>query len=154
MESLYGEKAKVINGVQSADMNASSATGARYKMDEAYRVAIIVHFNAGLGAVDVTLRQHDAAAAGNSKDLVNGNHSFLSLDGADFSKIINDPAAANYTPAGVASAYGIFELEVLPEQMDHENGFSYLSVDVADSAAAKIIGINYHAYDLKVKPVV
>jgi len=154
MESLFGEKVKVVSGVQPADLNAAGATGARVKFDESYRMVFVVHFGAGAGVVDVTLRQHDAAAAGTSKDLSIDNHYFLSLDGAAFTKTEVSVAAANYAPAGTGGAYGILELEVLPEQLDNANGFSWISLDVTDPAAAKVIGVEYLAMDLKKKPVV
>lgn len=142
-------------GVIPQDVNGAAQTGARLKMDDCDRVAIVLSCGDSTGAVlDVTLRQHDAASAGTSKDLEVANKYYHKAGAAtSFTKVEPTVAAANYVLSSVfANDEGIVVLEVESAQLDVENGFAWVSLDVADSTAAKVVGVMYHGHPALKKP--
>ncbi len=128
------------------DMNAAAITGARVALKKFDRVAIVIEMGASTGAVaSFTLRQHNAASSGTSKDIVVANPYYKKVGAADvFTKVEPTVAAAAYDlSADFAGAAGLVIFEVLGEDLDVDGGFAFASVDVADSTAAKLIAIHY-----------
>jgi len=123
------------------DLNTAAITGARVSLAKHKRIAIVISLGASVGAtVQFTLKQHNAALAGTSKDLVVANKYFKKAGAATvFTQVEPTVASASYDlSADFAADGGIVVFEVLAEDLDVNNNFSHISVDVADSAAAKI----------------
>lgn len=124
------------------DLNTAAVTGARVSMKNARRVSFIVSLAAGTTTTThgFTLRQHDAASAGNSKDLSVDNPYYHKVAPATvFTKVSPASAAAAYDlHAVVADAVSIVVFEVLAEQLDIANGYSHVSLDTADSGGAQL----------------
>jgi hypothetical protein len=133
-------------GVLPVDANTAAITGERISLKEMDRVAIVVQMGDSTGAtVDFTLRQHDAASAGNSKDLEVANAYYHKAGAAtSFTKVEPTVASAGYDLSAIFGANeGIVVFEVSEAQLDVENGFSHVSIDIADSAAAKLVSVIY-----------
>lgn len=148
------EKCQIKSGVAvGTDMNTAAITGARVALKKFDRVAIVIEMGASTGAtVQFTLRQHNAATSGTSKNLVIDNKYFKKVGAADiFTQVEPTSAAALYDlSTDYAGAAGIVVFEVLSEQLDVDGGFAFVSVDCADSAAAKLISIKYILKDSRV----
>jgi hypothetical protein len=128
------------------DANTAAITGARVKLSSADRLAIAVHMGDSTSAVvTLTLRQHNAASAGTSKDLSVSNPYYHKVAAAtSFTKVEPAAAAAAYDLAALlANDPGIVVFEVLSEQLDVNNGYYWASIDMADSTAAKLVSAVY-----------
>lgn len=146
MNQYLAEGRALKLGALPQDANANAITGERLHMKEVNRVAIVVQMGDSTGAaVDLTLRQHDAASAGNSKDLSVANAYYHKADTAtSFTKVVPSSAAASYDLASIfAAAEGIVVFEVEESQLDLANGYGYVSIDIADSTAAKVFSVLY-----------
>lgn len=145
METLFMEEKNIKQAGVPADLNASSLTGARVNLSSGDRLAIVVSMGDSTAAVtDFTLRQHDAASAGNSKDLEITNPYFTKV-GSDttFTKNEISTATANIVPTVFAGDEGVVVFEVLSEDLDVNNGFAWVSLNIADPTAAKIFAAVY-----------
>lgn len=123
------------------DLNAAAVTGERINIGKGHRLAIVLTMGDSTGAqVRPTLRQHNAATAGTSKDLEVANAYFHKAGAATvFTKVEPTAAAALYNLDSIfGDAEGIVVFEVLAEDLDVNNGFEFVSVDLADSGAAKV----------------
>lgn len=128
------------------DMNAAAITGARISMSKCDRLAIVLQMGSSTGAVvQATLRQHTAASGGTSKDLSVINPYWKKVGAAtSFTKVVPTVAAALYDLASdFAASAGVVVFEVHGEDLDVNGGYSYVSVDLADSTAAKLLGAMY-----------
>jgi hypothetical protein len=130
---------KVI--VAQADMNTAQ-TGSRVSMKGRNRVAFLCIFGTSTSAtdLDVTLRQHNAATAGTSKDLSVSNVYYHKINAATvFTKVEPTAAAAAYDLfAAVGDNAAMYVFEVLAEDLDTANGFAWVSVDLGDTGATKL----------------
>lgn len=121
----------------------------RIAMDKSNRVAIVCHLESAAVDFDLTLRQHDAAAAGNSKDLSKEIiRYFVKLDGeTKFTEkeVLN---GAQIVDASLNGAKGIVIVEVLAEELDRE-GFGFISGIFTQGAVARVACVEYVAHQLK-----
>lgn len=154
MEGLLSEKNSFKQVAAPADLNGAAVTGARVRLDKAFKVAIVCSFGDSVAAVtSLALQQHDAAAAGNSKALEIKNHYFHKVAAAaKFTKVELSAAASTIAPVVFAADEGILVVEILAEDLDRDNGFDHVSVNVADSTAAKIMSAVYEVHDLREGP--
>jgi len=157
MSKLFLEQ----NGCKSAgapkDINASAFAGERIKMDKGYSLAIVCRLGDSVGAtVQFDLDQHDAAAAGTSKALdIQSNYYHKTDAAASFTKVdvraddavLSDSADLS---AALAADEGTVVFHVEPEHLDTNNDFAYVSLNIADSTAAKIASVTYYVKDIKV----
>jgi hypothetical protein len=111
-------------------------------MKHATRVAFLVSMGASVGATTIfRLKQHNAAAAGTTKNLEVANPYYVKAAPATkFTRV--DPAGVAATAFDLsttfAAAAGLVVFEVLPEDLDVNNGFTHVSLDIDDAAAAKL----------------
>jgi hypothetical protein len=134
---------------------ASGLTGARVKMTNGDRMAIVISIDTSTAStVDITLRQHDAASAGNSKVLAVGNPYYKKIGSATvFSKVEPASPASNYVlTSDLSTAKGIVVFEVLQEDVDTTNGFAWISVDFAAAGTAKLCSVLYVQRNSHFKP--
>jgi hypothetical protein len=128
------------------DMNTAAITGDRVKLSSGNRCAIHIHMGDSTSAVvTFDLKQHNAATAGTSKALSVANpyyHKKAAL--TVFTKVTPASAASQYDLATIfANDEGIVVFEVLAEDLDNDNGYYWMSLDVTDSTAAKLISAVY-----------
>lgn len=133
-------------GVLPVDLNTAAVTGERISMVKGLKLAIVCQLGDSVAAlVRPTLRQHNAASAGTSKDLSVANPYFYKK-GADtsFTKVEPSSAAALFNLDTIFAAdEGIVVFEVHPEDLDVNGNFTHVSVDFADSTAAKLCSVLY-----------
>lgn len=145
MENFLAEKkvAKLVTAP--VDGNTAAITGGRVDMKNLKRVAFIVALAAGTTTTThgFTLRQHDAASAGNSKDLLVDNPYYHKVGVATaFTKVQSDTLAATYNlHAVLADSASVVVFEVLAEQLDVNGAFRYASLDIADTGGAQLVSV-------------
>lgn len=118
----------------------ASTTGVRVSMKHADRLTLIALLGASTASTgQFTLRQHTAATGGTSKDLVTANPYFVKGSADDkFTKVEPTSAAALVDVSTKFSTdSGILVLEVMGENLDTNNGFTHVSVDIAAAGTAK-----------------
>jgi len=155
MENLLSEQTAIKQVMAPVDLNTAAVTGARIKLEKGHRIAAVLSMGTSTAAVvEVTLRQHNAASAGTSKDLV-GNKPHFTKSGAEtsFTKVEQVTALAlKDVSTQFASNGGILVVEASAEELDINNGFAWFSIDIADTTAAKLGSAVYHLHDMKFQP--
>lgn len=145
MNKFFMEEYALKTVVAPVDLNTAAVTGARVSMKNARRISIICVLAAGSSTTthQFTLRQHDAASSGNSKDLEVANPYYHKIGAATvFTKVDPTVAAALYNLHGIlADSAAIVVFEVLAENLDVANGYAWVSLDTADSGGAQIASV-------------
>lgn len=145
MERYLAEKLCPKSVVDPVDLNTAAVTGNRVLIQDAKRVTFVcvVGTSTSATALQFTTRQHNAASSGTSKDLVEANPYYTKIDVATaYTKVSPVSAAAlKDLLASVGDHKAVLIFEVLAEDLDVENGFNYVSIDTADSGAAKLCSI-------------
>jgi len=128
----------VLSGIIPVDLQTGANTGLRIKMDDADTAAIVFYAGKGKAGDDPTLTvlQHDAASAGNSKALA--IRKVYTKQGASGGAMpsewtVVEPTTANtYTHADAAENEVLWVVEFKAEDLDRANGYYWLSANVAD----------------------
>jgi hypothetical protein len=155
MEAFLMEKTQLKMVMEPVDLNTAAITGTRVAMAKGARIAFLVMLGASLAStVQLTLRQHTAAAGGTSQDLSVKNLYFKKVGAAtSFTKVEPTVAAAMYDlSVDFSTVGGMVVLEVLSEDLDNENGYTHVSLDIADAGAAKIGAAAYVMSDMRYAP--
>ena len=155
MERLFSDIVRPIQGAAPSDLD-TAVTGKRIKMDKAERFAAILQVATSLAStVQLNLRQHDAAAGGNSKALTTKTPWFVK-EAADLAFTKKNAANAEISQADasteLSTAAGTVIMNALAEDLDKENGYHWISVDIADTTVAKLGSLEYHLSQLEHKP--
>jgi hypothetical protein len=133
---------KAIKSVVDPVSIATAKTGGRVKMVNAKRTTFIVDVGAGTSttAHSFILKQHDAESSGNSKDLAVAHPYYHKVDDADsFTKVDVDTATATYDLHSLLSDdKGLAVFEVLSEDLDSENGFKWVSLDIVAANGTQV----------------
>jgi len=120
------------------DLNGGQES-ARFDMAKSHRLCFVVDVASLAADLDITLRQHDAAAAGNSKDLQIETAYYRKVAAETaFTKVDISTAAANFVDASFNGAVGMLVIEVQAEDLDDANGYQYVSLQVADPGGARV----------------
>jgi hypothetical protein len=152
MEKFLLEDKGIKQAFLPVDLNTAAVAGERVKAED--RVSIVVAMGDSTGAtVQISLKQHNAASGGDSKALSIANKYYKKAGAAkSFSKVEPEVAADAYDlSADFAAEEGVVVFEVLPEDLDVNGGFSHVSVEIADSGAAKLAS-GLYIVDCKFKP--
>ena len=155
MEAFLLEKQNMKLVTLPVDGNTAAITGARVAFNGCARISFVVQMGDSTAATTAfTLRQHDAASAGTSKDLSVANlyyHKKAAL--TTFTKVEPTVAAATYDLSTIFAAdEGVVVFEVLAEDLDVNGGFAWVSLDIADMAAAKLVSVLAVCHELGSKP--
>jgi len=157
MEGLLMEHNSSKQVALPADLNTAAVTGARINMAKGLKLAVVLSFGDSIAAVVTpSFQQHDAATGGISKALNIQANYYTKIEGETvFTKVAIRPDDSGLSDSVAlasrfANAGGIAVFEFLPEMLDADGGFEYLSVNVADSTAAKIMSGVYLVRDLRV----
>jgi hypothetical protein len=148
-------EALTLKSAEPVDMNTAAITGHRTKLAKGDRLAIIVNMGDSTAAVaDFSLVQSNAASAGTSKALSVDNPYFKKVGAAtSFTKVEPTAAASNYVlSTDFAADPGMVVFEVLGEDLDVNNGFAWVSLDIADSTAAKLVSVVHVLHAVREKP--
>lgn len=141
MEAYLLEKYNIKSLGAPYDAN-TPATPVRVSMATGDRVTFLIHLGASTAAtVAFALKQHNAASGGTTKPLEVTNPVYVKA-GVDtsFTKYpqIVPEDSYDFTTQFAADG-GIVAIEVLAEELDVNGGFSHVSIEVADTTAAKIV---------------
>ena len=138
------------------DLNTAANPGTRIKIDAGDRIAYVLTMGDSISAtlVELTVNQHNAASGGTSKVCAIANpyfHKAAAL--TSFTKVVPTTASETITLTSTfADEPGTIVVEILGENVDVDNGFSWISVDAGDSGAAKLGAALYIVSDLRYKP--
>lgn len=153
--ALLLEQVNLKQAFLPVDLNTAAVTGNRVSMAGAKKLAIVISLGDSVGAtVEFALKQHTAGSGGSSKALSVINPYFTKAGAAtEFTKVEQDAAEDTYDlSADFAAQEGVVVFEVLAEDLDVNNGYTHVSVDVTDSAAAKVGAGVYVLSDLNHQP--
>lgn len=123
------------------DLNTAAVTGDRVDLKGNKKVAFVISMGTSTGAtVQFDLKQHNAASSGTSKALSIANVYYKKAGAAtSFTKVEPTVEASSYDlSTDFAANGGVVIFEVNEDQLDTNNGFGWVSVDIADSGAAKL----------------
>lgn len=138
------------------DLNTAANPGTRIKIDAGDRIAYVLTMGDSTSATDIifAIKQHNAASGGTTKALSIANpyyHKAAAL--TVFTKVVPGTASdAIDLTTTFADEPGSVVIEILGENVDVDNGYSWVSVDLTDSGAAKLGAALYIVSDLRYKP--
>ena len=146
--SGFFEKNTVISAFVPVDMQTANNEGDWVSLAKYDSCVIQLHKGIGTATDDpiFNLQQADSAAGGNAKDLL-----FTDIyekvgpqsSTADFTRV-TQAAATSYTNAVSAEAEAIIGVEIKADQMDIDNGFIWLRLDIANIGSnAQLGGATY-----------
>jgi hypothetical protein len=134
MEAYKIEKCGLKVGV-SGDLTAG-VESARIDMSKGDRLSFLVRVESAATDLSVTLRQHDAATAGNSKDLQTKRLYGVKADADSIvTKKEQASLSANIVEADLNGSAGLLVVEVLGEDLDRDADFRYVSLQIGARAA-------------------
>jgi hypothetical protein len=145
MDKLIAEEMRIEKGFL-GDANGG-AESARVDLSKCTKMAFEVQLAAGVGTTcSLNLKQHDAAAAGNSANLVSTVPYYKKTDAeTKFTRVDSNVAAI----ADLDTDAGSVIVEVYKH--DLQEGYGFVSLEVADPGAARIVSVNA-ILDSKFKP--
>jgi hypothetical protein len=149
------EEYNMKNAFLPVDLNAGANTGARVSLGKHKRVAVVITMGDSTAAVvGISFQQHNAASGGTSKALSIANKYFHKAGTATaFTQVEPTVEASSFDLAvQFASQEGIVVFEILAEDLDVNNDFSHISVDIADTTAAKVGAAVYILRDCSFTP--
>lgn len=159
MEAL-GRVIDIAPGVAPEDMGSGGATGKRVSLRDAGGVTFIVAAGVASAGTDpfvATLREHDAATAGNSADLAVIDHYFVKSHATAIEdetwERVEQSAAAAVTLAGATYAAQELILVIEVEASSLSDGFDYVSINLSGptSTNTKPSVVAYGLRDLAVQ---
>lgn len=146
-------------GIVPVDLNTGANTGYRISMEDCGGITFVIFAAVGTAASDLPcdLQEHTAYTGGTTQDLdiiTNYYHkSELALDNDEIWALVTQAAASEITDIGGAGTSAEFQqigvIEVSAEQLS--DGYTHLSMDIAQPGAAKIGCCLYIKWDLKVQ---
>lgn len=154
MEAL-GRLFDISTGVPVVDLAGGAQTGKRVSLKNCGGVTVVLYKEAGAASEPTTLdlQEHDAASSGTSQDLDVVTHYYLksatTLAGSETWTKVTQSAASEITPAA-SDTQQILAFYV--DASDLSDGFSYISVNTADTTTAgQYGGVLYLLHDLHVQ---
>jgi len=147
MEKFLAEE-KILDVEAGLDLNTAAFAGKRIAMKDAHRLAIVIALSGGAAAnIALTLLQHNAKTLGVSKELKIKNNVYYKLETETSFSVLEASVEAPLTEADLSAKFngakGLIVIEVLPEDLDVDNSFGYVSVNAEDSAVATPATVMY-----------
>jgi len=155
MEAYLLEKVNMKLVTLPVDGNTAAITGGRVSMKGCERVTFVVQMGDSVGATTIfNLKQHNAATGGTSKALSVANNYFHKKAALTvFTKVDPTVAASAYDLSTTFAAdEGTAVFEVKAEDLDVNGDFAWVSVDIDDMAAAKLVSVLAICHDIGDKP--
>lgn len=148
----------VLSVIVPIDLADGANSGHRIHLQNYGAVTFCGYVGAGSAgeAVNFNVQQHDAASSGNSKDLDAIDTYYqkeeATLDGDETWVKVTQTAGEHVTDADWDDANQVLvAFTVRAEDLDVDNGYEWVSVDVADTGTAHIGCVFAVASDLKVQ---
>lgn len=151
MDALLSEKVGIKTGFL-GDLTGGQSSQ-RISLQKGYKLAVIIHLASAAFDLDVTFNQHDAPSAGNSKVLSHDNPYYKKVGAATkFTKVEQSVAASQIVDTDLNGAAGVVVFELLAEDLDRDNDFNHISVDIAQAAGARVACVELALHDMTKKP--
>jgi hypothetical protein len=154
MEGFFLERHSVKTA-GAKDLNGSALVGARLSMAHSDKVAIAVYLGASAAStVNISLKQHTAGTGGTTAILATTNTYFHKVASAsEFTKVELTAVADTFNVSSIFSTVaGWVVFEVYGEDLDVNDGYNHISVDIAATAVAKDTTAVYILHDMKYNP--
>lgn len=155
MEAYLLEKTNMKLVTLPVDGNTAAITGSRVSMKGCKRISFVVQMGDSVGATTIfNFKQHNAASGGTSKALsVANNYYHKKAALTVFTKVSPTVAASSVDLSTTFAAdEGTVVFEFLAEDLDVENDFAWVSIDIDDMAAAKLVSVLAICHDGLAKP--
>ena len=142
------ETHNIIPAILPVDLTTGANTGDRVSMKDYERCVFVLLTAIGTAGDDpvISAQQHDAATSGNSKALtftrIRHKVGATAVSAVGDFTLIEQTAAASYDSDPIAGAENeaLFAIEVKASDLDTDNGYTFLSFNVADVGAATMLG--------------
>jgi hypothetical protein len=151
-----GKAFDISNALSVVDLNGGANTGLMVNMKNAAVCSFVFFGDAGTSGADLVfdLQEHDALSGGTGQDLDIITTWFskeeTTLDGDETWTRVTQSAASEVTVTNTgAEVEQIYVFEVRADQLS--DGFSYLSLNIADASQAKVGGVLAILSGLKVQ---
>lgn len=142
--SRFLEKNQIVSAIVPVDLSTAANNGDWVSLTGYEYAVVVVHKGAGTAGDDpvITLKQATDASGTSSKALnFTVVHSKVGAQTGIGTFTRTTQAAANtYTDAVSAEAQGLFVVEVKADQLDVDNGFTHIRVEIPDVGTNAQIG--------------
>lgn len=136
---MLAEDKRLVEGIN-GDI-AGGASSARVKVTGTNQVAVVVRVESAAADLGFKIQEHDAAAAGNTQDVVRTVPVHFKVD-ADASLTRKDEDGnAQVTVSELNGAAGLVQVEI--DSGDLSEGFEYVSIAFDDPGAARLVCAMY-----------
>jgi hypothetical protein len=144
MNQHFLEKVQPAPGFVPVNMATGANTGKRFDMKNYGRCAIILFKGAGNAAEDptITVYQHNAASAGQSKALnfTEVRHKIGTLASVGEFTTETQAAGNTFTKSTLGDGQAIVVIDIKAEDLDVDGGYEWISADVADVGTNSQVG--------------
>ncbi|QDU53534.1 hypothetical protein [Gimesia panareensis] len=142
------ESHDIIPAFMPADLSTTANTGDRVNLQNYERCTFVLLASIGTAGDDpvISALQHDAATSGNSKALnftrIRHKVGATDLDTVGQFSLVEQSATSSYDTGGIDGAENeaLIAVEVRASDLDTENGFTFVSFDVADVGSNTQLG--------------
>lgn len=146
------ESHDIIPALMPIDLSAATNTGDRVNLQNYDRCVFVLLSSIGTAGDDpvVSAQQHDAASSGNSKALnftrVRHKVGAAGIDTVGQFSLVEQSDAASYDTATIDGAENeaMIAIEVMAEDLDSENGYTFVSFSVADVGVNSQLGAGFY----------
>ena len=134
------------------DLSTAANTGDRVNLQNYERCIFVLLASSGTAGDDpiITAQQHDAATSGNSKALnftrIRHKVGATDIDAAGQFSLVEQTAASSYDSATIDGAENetLIAVEVQAQDLDTDNGFTFVSFNVADVGSNAQLGAGFY----------
>ena len=133
---------EVQQAVAPVDINGNAQSSRQYDMSYVERLCVLVMLGAVGATFNVRLRQATGSDDGGEKNLdIPADRIYKSAD-ANSAPVADDTDLASGVLAVPADAdNSVYCIEVLQGDLDSDNDFSHVSIDLTDPGAATVVGV-------------
>lgn len=151
MEAFLAEKNGYKQIALPKDINASALVGERISLEKGHRCGMVISCDAGAEDLTISLEQHDAASAGNSKALLIKNNYYIKKDAeTKFTKVeVLEDTPLSSIVASVSGVKAVIIIETLDSQLDINGGYNHVSLNIAAGSAAKVVSGIYELHPMR-----
>jgi len=146
------ESHDIIPAFMPVDLSTATNTGDRVNLQNYDRCLFILIASIGTAGDDpvISAQQHDAATSGNSKALnftrIRHKVGATDINAVDQFTLVKQSEAATFDTATINGAENetLIAIEVLAEDLDSGNGYTFVSFNVADVGANSQLGAGFY----------
>lgn len=146
------ESHDIIPALMPVDLSTATNTGDRVNLQNYDRCVFVLFSSIGTAGDDpvISAQQHDAASSGNSKDLkfsrIRHKVGATDIEAVGQFSLVEQSQAASYDTAGIDGAENeiMIVIEVMAEDLDSENGYTFVSFNVADVGTNSQLGAGFY----------